>query len=101
MPLPLSYRSGENHTLQDHIASMAHHFSSGALCRGDTSSGPQSSPQSNLSDLSQVNESINQSVYDVHVYVSNKDNEHLKVSIFIDFDLKDTNVESRMFLSVL
>jgi hypothetical protein len=61
------------------------------LCAGaDTSSGPQSSTESNLSDYSQANESLNQSSYDVHVYVTNKDNERLKVSLFIDFELKDT-----------
>jgi hypothetical protein len=61
------------------------------LCAGaDTSLGPQSSPESNLSDLSPTNESLNQSAYDVHVYVTNKDNERLKISLFIDFELKDT-----------
>jgi hypothetical protein len=61
------------------------------LCAEENASlGQLSLPENNLSDLSQANESINQSVYDVHVYVSNKDNERLKVSLFIDFDLKDT-----------
>jgi len=61
------------------------------LCAGaDTSSGPQSSTESNISDYSPANESLNQSAYDVHVYVINKDNERLKVSLFIDFELKDT-----------
>lgn len=46
----------------------------------NTSSEMQSSP----------NESLNQSDYDVHVYVTNKDNERLKVSLFIDFELKDS-----------
>jgi hypothetical protein len=32
----------------------------------------------------------NQSVHDVHVYISNKDNERLKVSLFIDSELMDT-----------
>lgn len=56
----------------------------------NTSFGPLSSAESILSDLSPANESLNQSAYDVHVYVSNKDNERLKVSLFIDFELKDT-----------
>ncbi len=56
----------------------------------DTSLGPQSSLQSNLSNLSYANESQNQSVYDVHVYVTNTDNERLKISLFIDFELKDS-----------
>jgi hypothetical protein len=61
------------------------------FCAGaDTSLGPQSSYQSNLSNLSSTNESLNQSAYDVHVYVTNKDNERLKISLFIDFELKDS-----------
>jgi len=61
------------------------------LCAGeDTSLGSQSSYQSNLSNLSSTNESLNQSAYDVHVYVTNKDNERLKISLFIDFELKDS-----------
>jgi flagellar hook-associated protein FlgK len=61
------------------------------LCTGaDISIGPLSSPESNLSNSSHANESLDQSAYDVHVYVSNKDNERLKVSLFIDSELKDT-----------
>jgi hypothetical protein len=61
------------------------------LCaEADTSLGPLSSPESNPSNSSLTNESQNQSVHDVHVYVSNKDNERLKVSLFIDSDLMDT-----------
>ncbi len=56
----------------------------------DTSLGPQSSLQSNLSNLSSANESQNQSAYDVHVYVTNTDNERLKISLFIDFELKES-----------
>jgi len=61
------------------------------LCVGaDTSIGQLSPPQSKSSNSSQENESFDQSAYDVHVYVSNSDNERLKVSLFIDSDLKDT-----------
>jgi preprotein translocase subunit SecF len=56
----------------------------------DTSLGMQSSLQSNISNLSSPNESLNQSAYDVHVYVTNTDNERLKISLFIDFELKDS-----------
>ncbi|MDD2753974.1 MAG: hypothetical protein PHS80_00465 [Methanothrix sp.] len=55
----------------------------------DTSVG-QPSLQSNLSNLSSANGSQNQSAYDVHVYVTNMDNERLKISLFIDFELKDS-----------
>lgn len=55
----------------------------------DTSVG-QPSLQSNLSNLSSANESQNQSAYDVHVYVTNTDNERLKISLFIDFELKES-----------
>ncbi|MBN1235830.1 MAG: hypothetical protein JW999_07250 [Methanotrichaceae archaeon] len=37
-----------------------------------------------------ANKSTDQSVYEVHVYVTNKDNERLKVSLFIDSELRDT-----------
>ncbi|MDD2836134.1 MAG: hypothetical protein PHY05_08280 [Methanothrix sp.] len=56
----------------------------------DTSIGPQSSLQSNLSNLSSANESLTQTAYDVHVYVTNTDNERLKISLFIDFELKES-----------
>jgi hypothetical protein len=56
----------------------------------NASSETQSSLQNNLSNLSSAKESLNQSAYDVHVYVTNKDNERLKVSLFIDFELKDS-----------
>lgn len=46
-------------------------------------------PLSSQADAA-LNLTGNQSVYDVHVYVSNKDNERLKVSLFIDFELMDT-----------
>lgn len=46
-------------------------------------------PLSSQADAA-LNFTGNQSVYDVHVYVSNKDNERLKVSLFIDFELMDT-----------
>ncbi len=62
-----------------------------ALCAGENISiESQSSVDGNLSDFSPDNEVLNQSTYDVHVYVSNKDNERLKISLFIDSDLKDT-----------
>jgi hypothetical protein len=62
-----------------------------ALCAGEnTSLESQSSAAGNLSDSSPDDEVLNQSTYDVHVYVSNKDNERLKISLFIDSDLKDT-----------
>jgi len=61
------------------------------LCaEAETSLGPLSSPESNPSNSSLTNESQNQSVHDVHVYVSNKDNERLKISLFIDSELMDT-----------
>lgn len=62
-----------------------------ALCAGGESSlGSQSSADSNLSDSSPENDVLNQSTYDVHVYISNKDNERLKISLFIDSELKET-----------
>jgi len=62
-----------------------------ALCAGEgSSSGGQSSVKSNLSDSSPANSALNQSTYDAHVYVSNKDNERLKVTLFIDSELKDS-----------
>lgn len=62
-----------------------------ALCAGEgASSGGQSSIESNLSDSSPANSALNQSTYDAHVYVSNKDNERLKVALFIDSELKDS-----------
>ncbi|OPY51758.1 MAG: hypothetical protein A4E49_02160 [Methanosaeta sp. PtaU1.Bin112] len=62
-----------------------------ALCAGENASLElQSSADGNLSDSSPINEALNLSTYDVHVYVSNKDNERLKISLFIDSDLKET-----------
>lgn len=62
-----------------------------ALCAGEgSSSGGQSFVKSNLSDSSPGNSALNQSTYDAHVYVSNKDNERLKVTLFIDSELKDS-----------
>jgi hypothetical protein len=61
------------------------------LCAGvEPLTGGQSSAEGNLSDSSSANAAQNQSTYDAHVYVSNKDNERLKVSLFIDSELKDS-----------
>jgi hypothetical protein len=66
-------------------------ISQAVLCAGeDASPGNQSSLESNLSGSSTANTALNQSTYDVHVYVSNKDNERLKVSLFIDSELLDS-----------
>lgn len=62
-----------------------------ALCAGeDASSEGQFPVESNLSDSSPANVALNQSTCDAHVYVSNKDNERLKVTLFIDSELKDS-----------
>lgn len=62
-----------------------------ALCAGESASpGGQLSAESNLSDSSPENAAPNQSTYDAHVYVSNKDNERLKVTLFIDSEMKNS-----------
>ncbi|MDD4651518.1 MAG: hypothetical protein PHQ34_04740 [Methanothrix sp.] len=62
-----------------------------ALCAGESASQAEDLfVESNLSDSSPENAALNQSTYDAHVYVSNKDNERLKVTLFIDSELKDS-----------
>ncbi len=54
-------------------------------------SGPPSSSESAASsNSSRADKSLDQPAHDVHVYVSNEDNERLKVSLFVDSVLKDT-----------
>lgn len=59
----------------------------------------QSPPASTLTGNDSTNRSESakfQGPYDVHVYVSNKDDDSLDVSLFIDFELKDSkSVSSR------
>jgi hypothetical protein len=46
--------------------------------------------ESSMNKSSQDETAIEESVYDTHVYITNNDNERLKVSLFIDDDLEES-----------
>jgi hypothetical protein len=57
-------------------------------CSGDNNTTTTNLSSENNSSPGQ--KVLNQTVYDTHVYITNNDNERLKVSLFIDDELKDS-----------